>query len=103
MRGFGAFAPREEQMKKTNRVLMAALAAAGLIGAVGGSILLPETAVAASKEKEKAPPISDKVRKPLAAAQEQITAKNWDQAAIHVQEALAVEGKTPYEEYQVND
>lgn len=88
-------------MNKTNRVLMAALAAAGLIGAVGGTILLPETAVAATKEK--APPISDKVRKPLAAAQEQITAKNWDQAAVHVQEALAVEGKTPYEEYQVND
>jgi hypothetical protein len=43
------------------------------------------------------------VRKPLAAAQEQINAKNWDQAVVHIQEALAVEGKTPYEEYQVND
>ena len=49
-------------MKKANLVLMAALAAAGLTGVVGGSLLPVSVAVAAEKEKapkQKLPMIID--------------------------------------------
>jgi outer membrane protein assembly factor BamD (BamD/ComL family) len=86
-------------MKKANLVLTAALAAAGLVGIVGGS-LAPATAVAAAAKKNQ---LSEKVLKPLKAAQEAITAKNWDEAMVHIQEAQAVEGRTAFDDYQIND
>jgi hypothetical protein len=61
-------------MKKSNLVLVAALAAAG-VGIVGGS-LLPTPAVAAAAAKK--PAVSAAVLKPLKAAQESMTAKNWE-------------------------
>jgi outer membrane protein assembly factor BamD (BamD/ComL family) len=86
-------------MKKANLVLTAALAAAGLVGIVGGS-LAPATAVAAAAKKNQ---LSEKVLKPLKAAQDAITAKNWDEAMVHIQEAQAVEGRTAFDDYQIND
>ena len=85
-------------MKKANLVLMAALAAAGVVGVVGAS-LMPATAIAA----EKKPTLSDKVRKPLVAAQESMKTEKWNEAATHIQEALAVEGRTPYDDFVIND
>jgi hypothetical protein len=92
-------------MKKANLVLMAAMAAAGLAGVAGGS-LLPATA-AYAKEKEKAEPpkekLSPEVNKPLAAAQTAMNAKNWDEALVQLKVAQAVEPKTPYDAFMVDE
>jgi tetratricopeptide (TPR) repeat protein len=92
-------------MKKANLVLMAALAAAGLTGVVGGSLLPVSVAVAADKEKDKAPKqkLSPAVQKPLVAAQNAMTAKNWDEALAQIQLAQAVEPKTPYDAFMVDE
>jgi outer membrane protein assembly factor BamD (BamD/ComL family) len=87
-------------MKKANLVLMAALAAAG-VGLVGGS-LLPETAFAAAAAAKK-PGVSAAVIKQLKAAQEAMTAKNWDEAWTQVEAARAAEGKTPYDAFMVDE
>jgi tetratricopeptide (TPR) repeat protein len=93
-------------MKKANLVLMAALAAAGLVGVTGGS-LLPVTAVAADKDKDKdkAPKqkLSPDVAKPLMAAQTAIQAKNWPEAIAKVEEAQALPNKTPYDQYMTDE
>ena len=91
-------------MKKANMILMAALAAAGLTS-VTGALLVPATAVAAeTKEAKKdAPKIGAKMAKPLRAAQESITAKDWDAALASLAEAAAVEPKTPYEAFMVDE
>lgn len=86
-------------MKKANLVLSAALAAAGVVGFVGGA-LAPATAVAAAAKK---PTLTPAVIKPLKAAQDAITAKNWDEAMLQIQEAQKVEGRTAYDDYQIND
>jgi len=86
-------------MKKANLVLTAALAAAGLVSVVGGS-LVPATAVAAAAKKNQ---VSEKVLKPLKAAQDAMTAKNWDEAMVHIQEAQAVEGRTAFDDFTIND
>jgi len=86
-------------MKKANLVLTAALAAAGLVGVVGGA-LAPATAIAAAAAKNK---VSDAVMKPLKAAQDSITAKNWDEAMLHIQEAQAVPNRTAFDDFQIND
>ena len=85
-------------MKKTNLVLMAALAAAGLVTVAGGT-LAPTAAVAA----EPAPKLSAKIVKPLKAAQDAMGAKNWDEAAARLDEARAIEPKTPYEAFMVDE
>ena len=86
-------------MKKTNHVLKAALAAAGLVGAVAMSAL-PVVAVA---QDPKPPKLNPKVQKPLAAAQEAIQAKDWATAKTHIEAASAVEGKGPYDEFMINE
>jgi hypothetical protein len=86
-------------MKKANLVLVAALAAAG-VGIVGGT-LLPTPAVAAAAAKK--PALSAAVLKSLKAAQESMTAKNWDEAWTHIEEARAAEGKTPYDAFMVDE
>jgi len=88
-------------MKKANLVLSAALAAAGLVG-FAGATLTPATAVAAAAAA-KAPSLTPAVLKPLKATQEAVNAKNWDQAMTHIQEAQQVEGRTPYDDYQINN
>lgn len=91
-------------MKTTNLILMAALAAAGLT-TVSGALLAPTVAVAAeAKEaKKESPKIGAKMSKPLRAAQEAITAKNWDAAVASLAEAAAIEPKSPYEAFMVDE
>jgi Tfp pilus assembly protein PilF len=93
-------------MKKLNLVLTAALAAAGLVGVVAGSLLPVSTAVAAAKEKEKPAAkqkLSPAVGKPLVAAQEAMNAKNWDEALVQIEAARAVEPKTPYDAFMIDE
>jgi len=89
-------------MKKANLVLMAALAAAGLAGVAGGSLLPVAAAVAKDKEAPKQK-LSPDVAKPLVAAQTAIQAKNWDEALTHIDEAGAVSSKTPYDTYMTDE
>ncbi len=85
-------------MKKRNLVLMAALAAAGLVTVAGGT-LAPAVAVAAQPANK----LGAKIVKPLKAAQDAMNAKNWDEAAAALVEARAVEPKTPYEAFMVDE
>jgi len=91
-------------MKTRNLILMAALAAAGL-ASVTGALLVPTAAMAAeAKEtKKETPKIGAKMSKPLRAAQDAIQAKNWDAATASLEEAAAVEPKTPYEAFMVEE
>jgi len=91
-------------MKKANVVLMAALAAAGLTF-VTGALLTPASAVAAEQKaaKQETPKIGAKIGKPLRAAQEAIAAKNWDAAQASLAEAAAIEPKTPYEAFMIDE
>ncbi|MBL8631354.1 MAG: tetratricopeptide repeat protein [Rhodospirillaceae bacterium] len=71
-----------------------------------GAAVLPYTASVAvaqdKKEKaEKGPQVSAKVGKPLKAAQDAITAKNWKEAKAKIDEANAMPDKTPYEVYAI--
>lgn len=92
-------------MKRANLVLMAALAAAGLAGVTTGSLLPVTAAVAADKDKDKAPKqkLTPAVQKPLMAAQTAMQAKNWDEALTHIDEANAVADKTPYDSYMIDE
>ncbi len=84
-------------MKKTNLVLMAALAAAGVVGVTTG-MLAPTAAYAAEGQK-----ISSSIMKPLKATQAAIADKNLDEAMIHIQEARAIEPKTPYDSFMIDE
>lgn len=93
-------------MKKANLVLMAAMAAAGLAGVAGGSLLPVTPVMAASKDKAAAAPkqkLSPTVGKPLVAAQAAMNAKNWDEALVQIQAAQAVEPKTPYDAFMIDE
>jgi len=68
-------------------------------GGMAASALLPAVAVAA----DAAQTIGPKVGKPMKAAQEAMQAKKWPEALAKVKEAQAIEGKTPFEEYQINE
>jgi len=85
-------------MKKSRLVLIAALAAAGVAGVTTGT-LAPTAAIAA----EQGPKISSSIVKPLQATQEALTAKNLDEALAHLQEARAVEPKTPYDSFMIDE
>ena len=85
-------------MNKANHVLKAALAAAGLVGAVTMSAL-PVIAVA---QDPKPPKLNAKVQKALA-AQEAIQAKDWAKATTDLDTARAVEGKSPYDEFMISE
>lgn len=85
-------------MKKANLVLAAALAAAGVTsGAV--MVLAPATSIAATAQ----PKVSSKMLKPLKAAQEAIQAKDWQGALAALAEARAIEPKSPYDEFMVDE
>ena len=92
-------------MNKANLVLTAALAAAGLVGVAGGSLLPVSVAVAAKKDKEEAPKqkLSAEVQKPLMAVQKAMNEKNWDEATTQIAAAQAVEPKTPYDAYMIDE
>jgi len=90
-------------MKKTNWVVAAAVSAALLLGSAG-SLYAPTADAADEKAKAaEAPKVGAKVGKPLKAAQDAIAAKNWDEALARIQEAQAVDPKTPYEQYMTNE
>ena len=84
-------------MKRANLILMAALAAAGLVTATG-ALFAPATAVAATA----APKLGAKMSKPIAAAQEAIKVKDWDGALAALAEAQAIEPKSPYEAFVID-
>lgn len=86
-------------MNRANHVLRAALAAAGLVGAVAISTL-PVVAVA---QDPKPPKLNPKVQKSLAAAQAGIQAKDWPTAMTNIEAARAVEGKGPYDEFMISE
>jgi Tfp pilus assembly protein PilF len=94
-------------MKKANRVLMAAMAAVGLAGVAGGTLLPVTAAVAAEKDKDKGSAkqqkLSAALQKPLMAAQKAMNEKNWDEAWTQVLAARAVEPKTPYDAFMVDE
>jgi tetratricopeptide (TPR) repeat protein len=75
----------------------------GISLALGGGFataaLLPSLAVAADAAQS----IGPKVGKPMKAAQDAMKAKNWTEALAKVKEAQAIEGKSPFEEYQINE
>jgi len=84
-------------MKKANLILAAALAAAGVTGGAA-ALLAPATAVAQAQQK-----IGSKMMKPLKAAQDAIGEKNWEAALASLAEAQAIEPKTPYEAFMVDE
>jgi Tfp pilus assembly protein PilF len=91
-------------MKKMNLVLVAAAAAVGLAGVTGGTLLPVSTALAAKKDEAPAKPkLSPNLAKPLLAAQAAMNAKNWDEAQAKIAEAAAIEPKTPYDAYMVDE
>ena len=87
-------------MKKTNLLMMVALATTGLCG-LGTLTLAPSTAAAAAATA--APKLSPSIIPPLKIVQEQLTAKNWDAAYEALKQAQAVEPKTPYDSYMVDE
>jgi tetratricopeptide (TPR) repeat protein len=93
-------------MKQANLVLMAALAAAGLVTTTG--VMLPTQAAYAKEKAAKAPAaaaqqVSPAVAKPLIAAREALVAKNLDAALQQLQAAQAVETKTPYDQFMIDE
>jgi len=91
-------------MKKANLVLAAALAATG-VSSVATALLMPATAIAADAPKKATAQqkIGPKMIKPLKAAQDAIGAKNWEVAIASLTEAQAIEPKTPYEAFMVDE
>lgn len=82
--------------------LPALLLAAGEVGSVlTVGAVLSSSAHAADKKGEKQ--VSSKVGKPLKEALELAQAKKFKDAMAKVQEAQAIPGKTPYEEYKINE
>ena len=81
----------------------AALSLALLAGLVAPSTMLASQNAFAADEKPKPPSVGPKVAKPLKEAQDLGAAKKFTEALAKVQEAEAVPGKTPYENYVVEE
>lgn len=84
------------------RIKSFALASAIAVSlATGVAALTPATAVAAEQSANK---ITTKaVAVPMKKAQEAIQAKQWDTALAEIKKAQAVEKKTPFEAYQIDE
>lgn len=80
---------------KATWVLSATLAFSGAVVATG-ALLVP--AVAQAQQK-----VGAKVGAPLKAAQEAIQKKNWNGALAKIKEAQAVQPRTAYEDYKINE
>ena len=80
---------------KASWVLTAALAFTGAAG-VSAALLAP--AVAEAQQK-----VGPKVGVPLKAAQEAIQKKNWNGALAKIKEAQAVQPRTAFEDYKINE
>ncbi len=61
------------------------------------------TAQAADEKAGKEEKVGQKVGKPLQEAQASMQKKQWDAALAKIKEAQAVEKKTPFEEYKINE
>ncbi len=81
-------------MTKASLVLGAALGAAGI--AMTGVALWPSAAVAQQT-------VSEKVGKPLKDAQAAIGRKQWDTAQKAIKQAQAVQPRSAYEDYKINE
>jgi tetratricopeptide (TPR) repeat protein len=82
-------------MRKATFVLGAALAAGGVVGAA--ALLAPATAIAAEQK------VGATVGKYLKSAQDAIQRKKWDQALAAIKQAQAVDPKTAFEQYKINE
>jgi tetratricopeptide (TPR) repeat protein len=87
------------------RVRSIAVALSLALGTVPFAALLTPVAVQAAEEKPaNGNKITTKeVAKPLKAAQEAMQKKQWDVALTEINKAKAVEKKTPYEAYQIDE
>lgn len=88
-------------MTRVRSLVVACNLALGLV--VGGALLEAAAVQAAEAKDAKAQKVGAKVGKPLKAAQEAMQAKQWDAALASIKEAQAIEKKTPYEEYQIDE
>ena len=82
-------------MRKASFVLSAALAAGSVLGATV-ALLVPATAMAQQK-------VGPTVGKFLKTAQDAIQRKKWDQALAAIKQAQAVDTKTAFEQYKINE
>jgi tetratricopeptide (TPR) repeat protein len=82
-------------MRKATFVLGAALALGGVVGVTAG-LLAPSVAMAQQK-------VGPTVGKHLTAAQDAIKKKNWNGALAAIKQAQAVDTKTAYEQYKINE
>jgi len=80
---------------KPSWVLTAALAFTGAAG-MSAALLAPSVAEAQQK-------IGPKVGVPLKAAQEAVQRKNWNGALAKIKEAQAVQPRTAFEDYKINE
>jgi Tetratricopeptide repeat len=77
-------------------------AVAGLSLVLGGLVMAPH-AQAAEKAAEKPPTISKKVMKPLKAGLDLANQGKYPEAEAELRAADAIEGKTPFEQFQVDE
>ena len=87
-------------MMKVTSNLMKALALSALL-VCGGAVVA--TGYAADAEKKEEPKVSKAVAKPLKAAQDALTAKNYPEALTKLQEVQNISGKSPYDEHVMNE
>jgi tetratricopeptide (TPR) repeat protein len=81
-------------MRKATFVLSAALATGSVFGVT--ALLAPATTMAEQK-------VGATVGKHLKTAQDAIQKKKWDQALAAIKQAQAVDTKTPFEQYKINE
>ncbi|NJO12659.1 MAG: tetratricopeptide repeat protein [Gammaproteobacteria bacterium] len=55
------------------------------------------------KDDKKKQGVSAKVAKPLKAAQEALSKEQWDEAMVKIREAQAIEERSPYDDFQINE
>ncbi len=72
-------------------------------GVVTIPLVSPGSSAQAADEKGKEEKVGQKVGKPLQEAQASMQKKQWDAALAKIKEAQAVEKKTPFEEYKINE
>ena len=83
------------------RVRSIAVAISLAVGAIAPAVTLLAPAAQAAEQQNK---ITTKaVAAPLKAAQEAMTKKQWDTALTEIKKAQAVEKKTPFEAYQIDE
>jgi hypothetical protein len=73
---------------------------------VAGALGVPALGVMSSAfaaDKPAAQHVSSKLVKPLKAAQEAMQKQDWDTALARTLEAKATDGRTPYDDYQINE